>query len=198
MPGAARDEAQQRLRPAGPAPAQVICFAPTAQDTMIRYALRCSNDHAFDSWFQSAEAFEKLQSSGHLSCSVCGSQEVTKSVMAPRVATSRRNQETLPGAAPAAASDGSAEESAQSPGARDTLRAPAHPAEQALAKLRDKILAGSEDVGRNFVREARRIHDGEAPSRPIYGEARLDEARKLAEDGVPVAPLPFIPPRKRN
>ncbi len=50
----------------------------------------------------------------------------------------------------------------------------------------------------NFAAEARRIHAGDAPERSIYGEAKPDEARKLIEDGVPVAPLPFIPPRKTN
>ena len=42
------------------------------------------------------------------------------------------------------------------------------------------------------------MHNGEAPERAIYGEARLDEAKKLLEDGVPVAPLPFLPNRKAN
>ena len=54
------------------------------------------------------------------------------------------------------------------------------------------------DVGRNFATEARRIHEGLAPDRAIRGEARLDEARKLLEDGIPVAPLPFIPRSKAN
>ena len=42
------------------------------------------------------------------------------------------------------------------------------------------------------------MHDGDIPERAIYGEARIDEARKLAEDGIPVAPLPFMPNRKSN
>ena len=50
----------------------------------------------------------------------------------------------------------------------------------------------------NFAAEARAIHAGEAPERSIYGEARADEAKKLIEDGVPVAPLPFLPRTKAN
>jgi hypothetical protein len=50
----------------------------------------------------------------------------------------------------------------------------------------------------NFAAEARRIHDGDAPERAIFGEAKPDEARRLIEDGVPVAPLPFMPVRKTN
>ena len=71
------------------------------------------------------------------------------------------------------------------------LSAPASPAEQALAELRRRIEAQSEDVGRRFATEARRIHEGRAPERPIIGEARSSEARALLEDGIPVAPLPW-------
>ncbi|HAC48262.1 MAG TPA: DUF1178 domain-containing protein, partial [Sulfitobacter sp.] len=52
---------------------------------MIRYALKCEAGHGFDSWFQSAAAFDSLARGGHLSCAVCGSAEVRKSLMAPRV-----------------------------------------------------------------------------------------------------------------
>ena len=76
------------------------------------------------------------------------------------------------------------------PAERAPLSAPASPAEQALAELRRRIEAQSEDVGRDFAAEARRIHDGEAPARPIIGEARPAEARALIEDGIPVAPCP--------
>lgn len=131
---------------------------------MIRYALRCENAHSFDSWFGSSADFDRLQAAGHVSCAVCGSTAVEKDLMAPSVAT-----------APA----------------ERPLSAPASPAEQALAELRRKIEAESEDVGREFAREARRIHDGEAPARPIIGEARPAEAKALLEDGIAVAPLPW-------
>ncbi len=72
------------------------------------------------------------------------------------------------------------------------------PREAALAALRAKVEAGSDYVGMNFAAEARAMHAGDAPERPIYGEARADEARALIEDGVPVAPLPFVPTRKAN
>ena len=64
--------------------------------------------------------------------------------------------------------------------------------------MRRQVEDNSEYVGLNFATEARAIHDGDKPNRAIYGEARADEARKLIEDGVPVAPLPFMPRRKTN
>jgi hypothetical protein len=70
--------------------------------------------------------------------------------------------------------------------------------EQAVAKLRAEVEANSDYVGVEFAAEARKIHEGEAPARAIYGEAKLDEAKALIEDGVPVLPLPFTPKRKMN
>lgn len=143
---------------------------------MIRYALTCPDKHEFDSWFQSAEAYERLRASGHVNCAVCGSTSVEKVLMAPVVRPVR----------------GSGKSEAP------TLDAPVSPAEQALAAMRRAIEANSEYVGMNFAAEARAIHDGEARERSIYGEARADEARKLIEDGVPVAPLPFLSRRRTN
>lgn len=133
---------------------------------MIRYALRCSNDHRFDSWFGSIEDYERLHAGGLVSCAICGTPEIEKDLMAPRVNTTSAHQ----------AAD---------------LTKPASPAEQALAELRRRIEANSEDVGRRFAREARAIHEGEAPQRPIIGEAKPAEAKALLEDGIPVAPLPW-------
>ena len=67
-----------------------------------------------------------------------------------------------------------------------------------MIELKRKVQENSEYVGSDFATEARKIHDGDAPERSIYGEAEPEEARKLVEDGVPVAPLPFIPSRKTN
>jgi hypothetical protein len=140
---------------------------------MIRYALSCKEGHAFESWFKSASAFDGLAAAGHVSCPVCGTAEVTKSLMAPAVAHAAKP-------------------------ATPTLTEAANPMEEAMRALRRQVEENSEYVGVNFVTEARRIHDGDAPERAIYGEARPEEAKRLIEDGVPVAPLPFFPARKTN
>jgi hypothetical protein len=72
------------------------------------------------------------------------------------------------------------------------------PREAMLAALRRHVEETSDYVGPSFAREARAIHDGDAPERPIWGEAKPEEARSLLEDGIPVAPLPFIPKRRAN
>jgi hypothetical protein len=138
---------------------------------MISYTLKCAHDHTFDSWFQSADAFDKLKSTGMVTCSVCGTLGVEKAIMAPRVRPARNSTKTRPATGP--------------------LSAPASPAEQALVELRRKIEANSENVGESFALEARRIHDGDAPERSIYGQAKPEEAKALIEDGIPIAPLPW-------
>jgi hypothetical protein len=78
------------------------------------------------------------------------------------------------------------------------LHQPMSEAEATLAKLRREVEEKSDYVGMGFAAEARKMHEGETPHRSIYGEARTDEAKKLIEDGIPVAPLPFMPTRKTN
>ena len=151
---------------------------------MIQYALKCSEGHTFDSWFQSAEAYDKLSAAGLVTCAVCGCQHVEKAVMTPRVRparTAKAPPETVP------AKSGSI-----------NVASPSPEVEKALADLRRKVEENLDYVGKDFADEARKIHLGDAPDRAIYGEAKPDEARALIEDGVPVAPLPFVPSRKTN
>jgi hypothetical protein len=146
---------------------------------MIRYALRCAEDHSFDSWFQSAAAFDALAAKGLISCAICGGTEVTKALMAPRVAAA--GEETLVTAPPVR-----------------PLSEPAHPAEQMLRALREHLAKNSTYVGGRFAQEARAIHMGDSEARAIHGEANLEEARALIEDGIEIAPLPILPPDKTN
>ena len=147
---------------------------------MIRYALRCSGGHDFDSWFRSADAYDTLRAAGHVTCPDCGRSEVEKALMAPGVVT-RPGATVPPPPAPAAPDT-----------APDTAR------RAALEALRKRVEATSEYVGLRFAAEARQMHSGATPERPIHGEARPDEARALIDDGVPILPLPFVPSRKAN
>ncbi len=70
--------------------------------------------------------------------------------------------------------------------------------EAPLEKIKREVEANSDYVGMSFAQEARDMHDGLIPDRPIYGEAKPDEAIKLIKDGVPVLPLPFVPTKKAN
>jgi len=139
---------------------------------MIRFSLHCTEGHQFDSWFQNAGAFETLKARGLVACATCGSTKVEKALMAPAVSTKE--------------------------GAERPLSEPAAPEDTALRAMKAHLEANSEYVGLSFASEARKMHAGEAPDRAIWGEAKPEEAKKLLEEGVPVAPLPFMPKRKTN
>lgn len=147
---------------------------------MIQYSLKCEDGHAFDSWFQSASAFDSLKKAGHISCVVCGSSKVEKAIMAPRVTASRKKA-TAPEAKP-----------------QTTAPSTGQDVQPDLAEMKRKIEENSDYVGENFASEARSMHLGDAPERSIYGQANAEEAKALIEDGVPVLPLPFMPTRKTN
>lgn len=144
---------------------------------MIRYALKCADDHRFESWFQSAEAYDSLADRGLVSCPVCGDSEVEKALMAPRVS----------------AVNGDGGEAAERP-----LQDVAHPAEHVLRAMREHVEKHSTYVGPRFAQEARAMHLGEREASAIHGEASREEARTLLEEGVPIAPLPFVARSKRD
>jgi hypothetical protein len=158
---------------------------------MIRYTLKCKAGHRFDSWFQNTGAFAALEAARQLACPVCGANEVEKDLMAPTVRPARK---AVAGSVEKAADASGAETGPGAPNLRD----PGTDLEAAIAALRKQIAENSEYVGMNFAAEARRIHEGDAPERAIYGEARPEDARQMIEDGLPVAPLPFVPTRKVN
>lgn len=159
---------------------------------MIQYALKCSEGHAFDSWFQSASAYDKLAAAGMVTCAVCGSSEVEKAIMTPRVRPGRK-------AVSAVGEPEQVQPQAPAPApAAPVLSEPSGEAEKALAELKKKVEENSDYVGKEFVSEARKMHLGDAPERSIHGEANLEEAKALAEEGIPVMPLPFMPNRKTN
>lgn len=139
---------------------------------MICYTLKCDQNHSFESWFKSADAFDALLAAGHVRCAVCGSAKVEKGLMAPAVRASAPD--------------------------KGALSAPQNPVEEALAAMRRHLDENSEYVGLRFADEARSIHEGDSPNRSIYGEARREDAIKLIEDGIAVTPLPLMPRPKTN
>ena len=130
---------------------------------MIRYTLNCNNGHQFDSWFSDSASFEKLREKGHLECAICSSKEVAKSLMAPVVA----------------------------PKKKETLLSKQSALEKEIKALKQKIKATATDVGENFSDEARAMHYGEKEEKPIVGKTTIDEAKELAEEGIPFTPLPW-------
>jgi hypothetical protein len=141
---------------------------------MIRYDLRCANGDEFDAWFGSIADYDKQAEAGLIECPHCGSTHVEKAPMAPAVRTSRKKE-------------------------AQKERAVAMAMAQ---KVREHIKENFDYVGDKFADEARKMHAGESEERAIWGEATPEEARELAEEGIPASPLPPelapVQPKKLN
>ena len=142
---------------------------------MIIFDLKCAQDHVFEAWFGSSEDYEAQRARGLVSCPLCGSGEVDKAPMAPRVGPKGNQAEGVP------------------PEQMKALLG-------AMADAQKKMLETSEHVGPRFADEARAIHLGEAAARAIHGQATPQQADELRDEGIPVAPLPFpvIAPEEEN
>ena len=154
---------------------------------MIHYELRCGAGHDFDGWFPSSAAFDRQASAGLLDCPVCASSEVSRAIMAPRL--SRGSP------APAQASAGVADAPKPEVSPPSAGRPPAMPDQvrAVLQRIRAEIEQRCDYVGPRFAQSARAMHAGQTPHRPIYGEATPAEAERLAEDGIEVASVPWVP-----
>ena len=141
------------------------------------FDLQCGAGHRFEGWFASSEDYAAQRERGLVGCPACGVHEVERIPSATRFNTG----------VPAPAVAGKAGEG-EGPSAEK--------ARELYSHLVDEILARSEDVGKEFPAEARRIHHEEAPARMIRGEATQEEHEALLEEGIAVARLP-VPPAKR-
>lgn len=139
---------------------------------MIRYALLCEHQHEFEGWFGASADFDDQQARGLIECPVCGSKAVSKAIMAPAIAGTKRRSED------------------QTPAQTQAMMM------EAMGRIRRHVEDNFDDVGDAFASEARAIHEGRSEDRGIYGQATSQEVRDLVEDGVPVAPMPPEPPKK--
>lgn len=150
---------------------------------MIHYQLRCAAEHSFDGWFRDSAAFDAQAKAGLLTCPACGGSDVKRALMAPALGTKRAEPKQVeqvpakPDTAAAPIAGGALP---------DALRA-------MLQKMRAEVEKRCDYVGGNFADEARKIHNGESTARGIYGEATPEEAESLADDGIEVARIPWLP-----
>lgn len=147
---------------------------------MIVFELICPEHHRFEGWFASSDDFESQKAGGLLTCPSCGKSEINK----------------LPTAKIAKSDPASTDnDSRKTPNAGSSVTTPsAMPTAEQLHKVIDYFLANSENVGKDFANEARRIHREEAPARNIRGVASREETEELIDEGVPIMPLP-VPPQ---
>ena len=125
---------------------------------MIRYNLRCERGHAFESWFQSSQAYETQEKRKLVNCPSCGSAKVERAIMAPRIVSKKGRDVAVP--APAAAAPDAA-----TPASTPLMMAQERELRTKLKELRDHIVKNADNVGERFPNEARKMHYGDIEHR---------------------------------
>jgi hypothetical protein len=151
---------------------------------VIHYQLRCGAEHEFDGWFKDSANFERQAKRGLISCPACADTKVTRALMAPGL---RKRGLVIEHETAAPVAEEQKPAPMQAGGVMpDQVRAVLH-------KLRAEVEKNCDYVGPEFAAEARKIHNGEAEPRGIYGESTPAEAEALADDGIGVARIPWLP-----
>ena len=135
---------------------------------MISFNIKCANDHVFEAWFNSGDAYDKQAAAGEIACPICGNCTVEKAPMAPRVNMGKSRQVATKGP-------------------------PAAMIREVINEIHRHVEKNTENVGEEFAEEARRIHYGEAEERGIRGVASDEEVQDLADENIDVCRLPTLP-----
>ena len=136
---------------------------------MIKYNLKCENNHEFESWFSNSNEFEKLSKKRLLECIYCSSKKVSKSIMAPRVSIMDKKSTNL--------------------GKLDKLL---NAEKRELLKFRNFIEKNFENVGKNFSKEVRDIYYDKKNKRLIYGTTTQKEREELEDEGIDLLSVPWV------
>ena len=137
---------------------------------MIKYKLICNGcEITFDSWFATSKEYEKLKKKDFLVCHNCNSNQVEKTLMAPKLINSNKNSQ-------------------------DSLDLVKYKNIKKTIKNYQKFIKDNfKYVGENFAYEARSIHyDGKKNSKGIYGSASKRDIKELKEEGIETQTIPWI------
>ena len=136
---------------------------------MIKYNLKCKNNHEFESWFADSKEFDKLNRKKLLECIYCNSTKISKSMMAPMVSVvnDKKNKDNQ---------------------IVDLLKKE----KNQLIDIRNFIENNFEFVGKNFSKEVRDIYYDKKKNKKIYGTTSAEERKELSEEGINLITIPWI------
>ncbi len=138
---------------------------------MILFDLDCENKHQFEAWFPSSIKYDEQRKKKLINCPFCNSSNIKKALMAPNLNVSSKGKDS-----------------------KDVILQNKNKKslEVNIKKIKKLIEKNTEDVGKNFAEEARKIHYGEKDSRSIRGETTKKEAKDLLEEGIPCVGMPWF------
>tara|TARA_X000000950_G_scaffold275006_1_gene360790 strand:+ start:401 stop:823 length:423 start_codon:yes stop_codon:yes gene_type:complete len=136
---------------------------------MIKYNLKCHNDHEFESWFSNSEEYEKLNKNNLLECIYCTSKKISKSIMAPMISNLKNDQNQF-----------------------ELVNKSLNDEKNKLIKLRNYIEKNFDYVGKDFSKKVREVYYDKKNKRAFYGTTTSKEREELAEEGIDLFSIPWI------
>ena len=136
---------------------------------MIKYNLKCQNEHEIESWFSNSKEYEKLNKKGLLECIYCSSKKINKSIMAPMVSSVKDRHEHI---------------------VENKLGFENE--KKKLLKLRAFIEKNFDYVGKDFSRKVREVYYDKKNNKAIYGTTTAKEREELAEEGIDLLSVPWV------
>ena len=136
---------------------------------MIKYNLKCKNNHEFESWFSNSEEFDKLNKKDLLECIYCSSKKISKSIMSPRILNLNTKKEQV-----------------------NLINKDIKNEKDKLLRLRKYIEKNFDFVGKDFSKKVREIYYDKKSKKAIYGTATSKEREELAEEGIDLLSIPWI------
>ncbi len=135
---------------------------------MIKYILKCTNSHEFESWFSNSEEFDKLNKKGLLECIYCPSKKIKKSIMSPMISNNINSKNT------------------------NTIYKDLRNEKNNLLHIRKYIEDNFEYVGKDFSKKLREVYYDKKNNHAIYGTTTLEEREELAEEGIDLLSIPWV------
>ena len=139
---------------------------------MIKYNLKCQNNHEFESWFSNSEEFDKLNKKNLLECIYCTSKKINKSIMSPMV-SNKINKKKI-----------------------ELINKNFENEKNKLLQLKKYIEKNFDYVGKDFSKKVREVYYDKKSKRGIYGKTTSEEREELAEEGIDLLSIPW--PNKDN
>ncbi len=136
---------------------------------MIKYNLKCENDHEFESWFSDSKEFDKLNKKNLLSCIYCSSRMIDKSIMSPSVSNLKKNKSDY-----------------------EIINKKLRYEKDKLLKLRSYIEKNFSYVGNEFSKKVREVYYDKKNNKAIYGTTTLEERKELAQEGIDLLSIPWV------
>ena len=136
---------------------------------MIKYNLKCHNDHEFESWFSNSKEYEKLYKKRFLECIFCSSKKINKSIMAPTILNSKEKDNQT-----------------------DTINKNLKSKKNKLLSFRKYVEKNFDYVGKDFGKKVREIYYDKKSKKAIYGTTTSEEREELADEGIDLLSIPWV------